>query len=132
MKRHAMPSRRKTRGMSLIEVLTTVLIFSIGLIALVGLQSRAVQVSVNAEDTTRAALFASELASEMTLQRTANLSTATIEAWTERVQNTTDGGLPNATVSIRAAGTNTTDIQISWQQPSSTTRNRYRTQVVIE
>jgi type IV pilus assembly protein PilV len=132
MKRHVISSRHRARGMSLIEVLTTVLIFSIGLIALVGLQSRAVQVSVNAEDTNRAALFASELASEMMLQRTATLSSAAITAWTARVQNTAEGGLPNATVSVEAAGTNTADIQISWQQPSSQTMNRYRTQVVIE
>ena len=65
------PSRRRQAGMSLIEVLTAVLIFSIGILGLVGLHARATQFSVSAEDTNRAALLANEMVTAVWLNRPA-------------------------------------------------------------
>ena len=62
MNTHRYRSRRRhLAGVSLIEVLVSILIFSFGIVGLIGLQARALQYSTSAEDTTRAALLASDL-----------------------------------------------------------------------
>ena len=47
--------------MALIEVLVSILIFSFGVLGLIGLEASAINYSVDAEDRSRAALFASEI-----------------------------------------------------------------------
>ena len=56
---------RRVRGMTLVEVLVSLLIFSFGLLGLMGLQARALRFSIGAEDTNRAALLANEVAAQM-------------------------------------------------------------------
>ena len=46
------------RGVTLIEVLVSVLIMSFGILGIVALQARAIQFSLDADDRNRAALFA--------------------------------------------------------------------------
>jgi type IV pilus assembly protein PilV len=53
--------------MALIEALVSILIFSFGVLGLIGLQASAINFSVDAEDRNRAALFANEIASSMWL-----------------------------------------------------------------
>lgn len=123
---------RAPRGFTLIEVLVVLALFSIGLVGVVAMQTRAIQVSVGAEDTSRAALLANELATTMWSQGSVTLPTATVEAWTTRVGSTANGGLPNGTGSVTVAG-NVARITVTWRAPhedASATR-RYVTDVSV-
>lgn len=123
---------RRHRGVSMVEVLVVVLLFSFGLIGLVGLQARAVQFSVSGEDSGRAAVLANEIASQMWASNTVNLPSATVQAWTGRVGDATAGGLPNGEGRVVVDG-NVARITISWRPPQVAVgeERRYVTDVVI-
>lgn len=115
--------------MSLIEVLTAVLIFSIGLIALVGLQTRAVRYSMSAEDTNRAALLANEVVSRMQLKRSLTLSDTELSALQTRVASASEG-LPSGQLTIGEPTAKTAPVTITWTPPGGT-ENRYTTSAVL-
>jgi type IV pilus assembly protein PilV len=122
-------------GLTLIEVLVAILIFSFGLLGFVGLQARAIQYSAGAEDSNRAALLANELASQMLTAQTANLPTTTITDWQARVSDATVTGLPNGAGTVSTTG-NVATITLTWQPPSAISGaansvNQYVTQVII-
>ena len=122
--------RARSRGISMIEVLVVLVLFSFGLIGMVGLQARAVQTSVGAEDSNRAALLANEIASTMWGSNSVNLSTATLASWNTMVADATGRGLPNGTGTVAVAG-NVATITIGWRAPHepSTAAHSYVTQV---
>lgn len=122
------PSLRRQTGMSLIEVLTSLLIFSIGILGMLSLQTRATQFSTSAEDTNRAALLANEIASQMWDQKSLTVDTTT---WAARVADTQNGGLPSGTGTVTVAG-GVADITITWRPPSAPAGevNRFVTQVM--
>ena len=115
----------RARGSSLIEVLVSILIMSFGILGVVGLHARAIQFSLDADDRNRAALFGDELAAQMRLARSVNLSPAQIDTFTKRVQgldlvtNQPNGsGLPNANVAVAAGATpNVATLTITWRHP---------------
>jgi type IV pilus assembly protein PilV len=123
---------RHSRGLSLIEVLIVVLLFSFGLTGLVAIQARAVQFSVSAEDTGRAALLANELATQMWAANTVNLPEADVAAWATRVADTSNGGLPNSTTAVEVTG-NVARVTIQWRAPRAADGqgNRYVTDILI-
>ena len=130
--------RRHLAGVSLIEVLVSILIFSFGIVGLIGLQARALQYSTSAEDTTRAALLANELSATIivsqTNPRTALVPAAALAAWQLRVADTTNGGLPNGVGTVTPVNATTADITIEWRPPSAAataTPNKYVTQVIV-
>jgi type IV pilus assembly protein PilV len=119
--------RRAQRGVALLEALISILIFSFGVLGLMGLEARAINFSVDAEDRNRAALFASEVASTLWLGGNApgNVA-ATIAAnsalWNANVADPTKSGLPLGTVAVTQIGTtNAANIRISWKPPQRTT-----------
>ena len=124
------PLRARPRGISMIEVLVVLVLFSFGLIGMVGLQARAVQTSVGAEDSNRAALLANEIASAMWGSNSVNLSSATLASWNTMVADATGRGLPNGTGTVVVAG-NVATITIGWRAPHepSTAAHSYVTQV---
>jgi type IV pilus assembly protein PilV len=126
------PSRKSSRGFTLIEVLVVLLLFSVGLLGLVGLQAKAMQVSVGSEDSTRAALLANELASTMWGASSVNLPPGDVTAWNLRLANATTGGLPNGAGTVVVAGGVAT-ITVTWRAPHepATETHRYVTQVLI-
>ena len=113
--------------MSLIEILTSLLIFSIVIVGLMSLQTRATQFSTSAEDTNRAALLANEIASQMWASRSVDVATTD---WEERVADTQNGGLPSGTGTVTVDG-NVADITITWRPPHASDTNRFVTQVMI-
>jgi len=132
MKHTNLPKRLMQRGMTLIEVLVAILIFSFGLVGLVALQARALQYSTSAEDTNRAALLASEAAALMTLKDTLSLSASDLQAWQARVATPASGGLPNGVGDI-ATGSGTATLTITWRSPNAASGaanadNKYVTQ----
>jgi type IV pilus assembly protein PilV len=129
---------KQQQGVSLIEVLVAILIVSFGLLGLVGLQARATQFSLGAEDRNRAALIANEIGSQMVMANEPIFPSVALDAWNARISASagasavTDGFyLPNGTVAVDTAG-RTSRITVSWQQPgASGPRNSYITDVTI-
>jgi type IV pilus assembly protein PilV len=124
--------RGRTRGVSLVEVLIVVLLFSVGLMGLMGMQARAFQFSVSAEDSGRAALLAGELAAQMWAANTVNLPADDINAWRERVADSTRSGLPNSTASVSVTN-GVARISIQWRAPRTPVgqENSYETDVML-
>ncbi|WP_418118470.1 type IV pilus modification protein PilV [Variovorax sp. 350MFTsu5.1] len=124
-------------GVALIEVLVSILLFSLGILGLIGLQARAISLSVDAEDRNRAALIANEIATTMWTQRTVAIDPAAgSPSWNDRASNLQAGGLPGGTVTITAvaAATNTADILITWrpsQRSASEQDSRLTTRVAL-
>lgn len=121
------------RGISLIEVLVVIVLFSFGLLGLVNLQARAVQVSVGAEDSNRAAMLANELASAMWTSNTVTLPPAVMTAWRARVANSTTTGLPGGDGTVAVTG-NLARITVTWTppgQPAGAQPSTYMTEVMI-
>jgi type IV pilus assembly protein PilV len=129
---HRAPQRAQSRGFTLIEVLIVLLLFSVGLLGLVGLQAKAMQVSSSGEDSARAALMANELASTMWGNNSINLPAAAITGWKARLADPTVNGLPNGDATVTVAG-NTATVTVTWRAPQepATATHRYVTQVVI-
>ncbi len=134
--------RRAQRGVALIEALVSILIFSFGVLGLMGLEARAITFSVDAEDRNRAAVFASEIASTLWLSGSiaAGATTANLALWNTNVKaaNAPQTGLPNGTVAVTpvAGTTNAADIVITWQSPAhsadaSDTTSQLTTRVIL-
>jgi type IV pilus assembly protein PilV len=118
---------------ALVEVLVSVLIFSFGLLGLLGLEARAITFSVNAEDRNRASLFANDIASTMWLSGSVTVSAAVLTGWQTSVADPAGNGLPNGTVTITpvAGTTNSADITIAWKSTSSVTTDQLTTRVIL-
>jgi type IV pilus assembly protein PilV len=111
---------RGQRGMALLECLMALLIFSVGLLGLLGLEARVMNVSVDSENRNRAALFAGELASQMWLNSTVTPGTPAYTALLATVNDQTQGGLPGGVVTVVpvVGTTNAADITVTWQEVS--------------
>lgn len=129
MNKPAKTRRAGQRGVTLIEVLVSVLIVSFGILGIVALQARAIQYSMDADDRNRAALFADDLAAQMRLARSTTLPAAQLQAIEKRIQGldpntnqTTGLGLPNAALAITPGATpNLATITITWRHPGEPT-----------
>ena len=120
-------------GAMLLEVLISILIFSFGLLGMVGLQSVSSQNSVNAQDRTTAANLANELVADMWLKNSSKPSKVTTEitAWQTRV---TDSKLPSAAGTATLSG-DVTKIAIEWRPTSKKTgesNSKYETTISID
>ena len=119
-------------GALLLEALIVVVLCAIGMLGLIGLQSRTVGDSVQAEDTVRAALLASELGTRMWTAGTVALPQAELDAWADRIANPQAGGLPQGRGQVTVQGERAR-IVVSWQPPRNAdgTRRRYVTDVLL-
>ena len=123
----------KQTGALLIEVMISILIFSFGLLGLVGLQTVSSQNSVNSQDRTTAANLANELVADMWLKNSSTPSKVAgeITAWQARVTNS---GLPSAAGTATLSGGATT-IAIQWRPTARKTgesNSKYETTVSID
>jgi type IV pilus assembly protein PilV len=108
--------QRSQRGFTLVEVLVSLLVFSIGVLGMVGLQARAIQFSVDAEDRTKAAMVANEVISWMWAQRTLVVPAATITDFEAQAQS---AGLPsNVAIAVPAPVGGVATVTITWKSPS--------------
>lgn len=126
--------RRVQRGFTLIEVLVALLIFSFGVLGMVGMQARAVQFSVQAGDRARASVLANEIVTQMWANQSTTVSSAALTAWQARVTDATTG-LPNAAGTVGSADSNgVVTVQVTWHPPSLETGKpdyKYETKVVM-
>jgi len=117
---------RRQAGFTLIEALVSILIFSLGILAIVGLQVTAVRQSSNAKYRSDAALLANRLIGEMwvtdrlasNLQTNFNTGAAQYNTWAAAVQGTLPGstGANAPTVAVAANGQVT--ITVFWKAPN--------------
>jgi len=145
MTAYSRPNTTRQSGVILIEALVAILIFSIGILALVGLQATAIKQSTDARYRTEAAALANELIAEMWVsdRTTATLITnfATggplYTAWANRVAGVLPGGIA-PTVTIDAAGTAIPGrvlVTVQWRapnEPAGAAAHNYRTSAVIQ
>ncbi len=121
---------RARRGLSLIEVMVVLVLFSFGIIGTMRMLARSTQFSVSAEDSNRATLLANDLASRMWGAGTVSLTTTEVDAWSARVADTDGPGLPNGQGTVSVSGGVAT-ITITWRAPHEPagTVHTYVTQV---
>ncbi len=102
-------------GVALLEVLVSLLLFSLGILGLIGLQTRAMSYSIDAEDRNRAALLANDVASALWLSRSTVIDTSANSPWQIRVADPDEGGLPSGALIVTpvAGVTNSADIPIT-------------------
>jgi type IV pilus assembly protein PilV len=124
---------RTQRGIALLECLMALLIFSVGLLGLLGLEARVMNISVDSENRGRAALLASEIASQMWLNNTVSATATPIVAITTNAGDQTKGGLPGGIANITAVAANSADITITWQEVSdpAATPSTLTTRVIL-
>lgn len=103
-----MPSER---GFALIEVLVSLVIFSLGVVGLMGMQTRALQASTDAQDRSMAAMLANSVTSEMWAIKSTSLGNSAVEAWKEQVSGALPRGKGEITENI--SGTDAT-ISVKW------------------
>jgi len=124
---------RAEAGFALIEVLVSLLLFSLGVLGMVAMQAKASNYSVDAEDRSRASRMANELVASMWAEQ--KTAPSTLTQWTSRVADPTVSGLPNG---VGTAGTDNTTgvttVTITWKAPSKTSSDNtstYFTQLVL-
>ena len=125
--------RREARGVALIEVLIALLIFMVGILGIVGLQAKAIQFSVQAEDRSRAALLANDLVTAMWEQKSPTLSDDVLKIWKSRIA----AALPEGSGEVEAGDDGLVSIKIEWRAPGvrreqdKAEPNRYLTKVTL-
>lgn len=110
-------SVHKQSGVMLIEALIGLLIFSMGILALVGMQATAISQVTDAKYRSEAAFLADRMIGEIWVNKGTNVPTLSA-AWATEVGNV----LPNATganaPTVTVAGTQIT-VTVFWQAPGA-------------
>lgn len=121
-------------GFMLVEVLVAIVLFSIGLMGLIAMQTAATQNATIAEYRTIAAGLSNELVTQMWIKNTADPSSSALSSeittWKTKVAAS---GLPNAIGDVQQTG-NITSVTVRYKLPSQkSTENshQFSTQVVI-
>ena len=131
----------RQRGATLLEALIGILIFSIGILALVGMQALAIKHMSDAKYRSDASFFANEIIGQMWVNR-ANLGTyafagagtppAAIDSWVTHIQISLPGvtAAANTLPIINVAGTTVT-VTVRWQLPGGGDVHRHITMAYI-
>lgn len=140
-----MNTRKQQTGAMLLEALISILIFSIGILAIIGLQAAAVKASSDAKYRSDASLLANQLIGQMwvsnrtaaTLQANFQTGGVAYNAWLADVQSTLPmvAANPPTVVIAPVVGPTTTSslvtITLFWQLPSDASVHQYSTIVQI-
>ena len=114
------------QGATLIESMVAILIFSTGLLALMGLQATSISYSTDSKYRAEASYFADQIVGRMwagggnaslaayACNPCSTGGNAETLAWMTQIQ--AGGGLPNATASIAIIG-NTATVSVGWRAP---------------
>jgi type IV pilus assembly protein PilV len=130
-----MRAMKSQAGVMLIEALVGILIFSIGILALIGMQAQAIRNTTDARYRSEAAFLATEVIGRMWID-IANLpkfdkdygsAFAARDDWETKVSATLPGvdlaGATRPTIELDAT-TNEVTVLIQWQQPGETVTRR--------
>lgn len=116
----------KQQGSMLLEALIGILIFSMGILAIVGLQSSAIKATTDAKYRLDASFLANQIIGQMWVDPGYVVSSGSKAAWEQRIAN----ALPNGAGVITSVG-NTVTVTVSWQPPNVNTASRYVTIATI-
>ena len=109
--------RAPQRGFTLLETLVALLIFSIGLIGVIGLQARSIQFAVDGEDRNRAAVMADEIIANLWNSSTPTSSLDVLSRASFAAGAT--GGPQGAAATIGVPDADgVVEIRITWRPPS--------------
>jgi len=120
---------RSQAGVMLIEALIGILIFSIGILALIGMQGAAIRNTTDARYRSEASFLANQIIGQMWVDRS-NLALYTTsgyaprDSWVTNVATTLPGiDVPSNTLTptIAVGAENEVTVTIRWQQPGETT-----------
>jgi len=137
-------SRRSLRnaqsGVMLLEALIGILIFSVGILAMVGMQVMGIKLASDSRDRAEASNLASQLVGEMWLNRAALASyqyagsgtpPAALTNWVARVDASLPGAAANRPIvtvgasSLGASVGTQTTVTLRWTSPSDTTVHQF-------
>jgi type IV pilus assembly protein PilV len=110
------------RGISLIEVLVAMTIFSFGILGLLGMHARALTGFSDVKYRTDAALLSDSLINDIWVNRTnianyayaSGTASSAVQPWLTDVQN----ALPNGSGTVAVSGTTVT-VTVTWQPPAA-------------
>jgi type IV pilus assembly protein PilV len=141
-----MKPAKQQSGMVLLEALIGILIFTLGIIGLMGMQAAAIKMTAESKYRNEAMMFADRLISQMQSDNTANTATDyagaagaggnKYAAWVTEVTaattglpgSATAGNLPTVTV---VAATGTVTITLRWMAPGETVAHQFTTVAVV-
>jgi type IV pilus assembly protein PilV len=124
-----MRQARSQAGVMLLEALIGILIFSIGILALIGMQGAAIRNTTDARYRSEASFLANQIIGQMWVDRS-NLALYTTSGyaprdnWVTNVASTLPGiDVPSNTLTpiIAVGAENEVTVTIRWQQPGETT-----------
>jgi type IV pilus assembly protein PilV len=123
------------QGFTLIEVLISLVLFSVGVLGFVALQAAAASFTQSSENVTRASLLANEIAAQMQNAGTSNLPGAAKTNWQSMVSGATVSNLslPQGAGDYTIDASGTATILITWSEPQnvladgSQKQSRYQT-----
>lgn len=123
----------KQSGVALLESLVAILIFSIGILAIMGLQAASIKNSADAKYRSDASLLTNQIIGQMwadinNLSSYAGVSYAARAAWDTQVANT----LPNGTTEIDVETGNIVEVTVRWTQGNSGTQHNFVTKAQIK
>jgi type IV pilus assembly protein PilV len=126
---------RHTKGVALLEVLVAILLFALGVLALVGLQGALTRAQTDAKIRTDASALASEVIGRMwadlgqlnAYNGTDCKSHPRCKSWQDKVTQTLPSGIGTITVT---AATSDVAVNITWTTPGGET-HRYETHTTI-
>jgi type IV pilus assembly protein PilV len=137
-----MKTLKQQSGIMLLEALIAILIFSIGILAIIGLQAAAISASTDAKYRSDASLLANQLIGDMwnsdrtaaTLQANFQTGGTAYNSWLTVVQSTLPmvaANPPTVVVAPSTTAGNIVTISIFWRLPSETAVHTYSTIVPI-
>ncbi len=136
-------SDKFTQGFSLIEVMVSCLLISLALLGIMALQLRMGEYSLDAENRSRAFLFAQRVSGELLAKNSVTPTTADINRWKTQLSDITVANpaagqaIQNGNVSINNPSPESAEITISWPRRGedgiggSEDAGEYKTTVVI-
>jgi type IV pilus assembly protein PilV len=131
------PGHATQKGVMLIEALIGLLIFMLGILALIGMQGIAMQYTIDAKYRSEASFLANQIIGTMWVDRanlgaydTSGSGTTARTAWISSVQETLPGATGANAPSIAVVGRQTT-VTVSWQRPGDTAPSRHQAVAVI-
>ena len=125
----------RQHGVMLLEALIGILIFSVGLLAMIAMHALAIGYTADAKYRSEAGFLANELIGQIWVDR-ANLvnyaypggGSQALGDWVRKVNTNLPGSAgANAPTVVVDVATNLVDITIRWQPPSSDSARSYRT-----
>lgn len=123
----------KQRGVMLIEALIGLLIFMLGILALIGMQGIAMQYTIDAKFRSEASFLTNQIIGTMWVDRAnigaydTSFGTGTTQrtAWISSVQETLPGATAGNAPTIAISGRQAT-VTVSWQRPGDSAPSRHQ------